>query len=247
MRELNELAKHGKDLGRLLSDLLSHFRNILIYQVSRGDLGLLEVSEAEAAALATQAKIAGADAITRVMEVLSECEMRLRDAASKKILIEVALLKAIEARQAMNLDAVLQQLLSLRNGGASSAAVPASSPAPSRPAVTTPAKAPPAAASSTTETAVPVMRESAPAAAPASGEELPTLWNRLVESVGRASPFTRTYLLEARPVSFKGNLFTMGFDPEFEDHMGLVDNARSTRCCKPSWPNWVTRACRSSL
>jgi DNA polymerase-3 subunit gamma/tau len=46
LRELNALAHHGKDLGRLLSDVLGHFRNRLIYPVSRGDLGLLEVSEA---------------------------------------------------------------------------------------------------------------------------------------------------------------------------------------------------------
>ena len=48
-----------------------------------------------------------------------------------------------------------------------------------------------------------------------------------MEAVGRASPFTRTYLLEAHPVSFQKNVFTIGFDPEFEDHLGLVDNARN--------------------
>src|SRR5581483_7223273 len=90
LRELNELAKQGKDLGRLVSDLLGHFRNLLIYRVSRGDLGML----------AEQSAVLSPDALTRVMEVFSECEMRLRDAASKKILIEVALLKAIEARNA---------------------------------------------------------------------------------------------------------------------------------------------------
>ncbi len=58
-------------------------------------------------------------------------------------------------------------------------------------------------------------------------DDLAGLWGRLVESVGRASPFTRTYLLEAHPVSFKGNVFVIGFDPEFEEHIGLVDNARN--------------------
>src|SRR5207245_1990156 len=57
--------------------------------------------------------------------------------------------------------------------------------------------------------------------------DLQSLWSRLVEAVGRASPFTRTYLLEAHPISFAKNLFTIGFDPEFEDHIGLVDNARN--------------------
>jgi hypothetical protein len=57
--------------------------------------------------------------------------------------------------------------------------------------------------------------------------DLETLWARLVEAIGRASPFTRSYLLEAHPVSFAKNVFTIGFDPEFEDHIGLVDNARN--------------------
>src|SRR2546422_464936 len=52
LRQLNDLCNHGKDLGRLLGDLLSDFRNLLIFQVVRGDLTMLEISETEAAALA---------------------------------------------------------------------------------------------------------------------------------------------------------------------------------------------------
>src|SRR5580693_4787013 len=63
LRQLDELSKHGKDLGRLVSDLLNHFRNILIYQVSRGDLRMLEVTETEAASLKEQAAGIGADAL----------------------------------------------------------------------------------------------------------------------------------------------------------------------------------------
>jgi DNA polymerase-3 subunit gamma/tau len=231
LRELNDLSKNGKDLGRLVSDLLNHFRNLLIFQVSKGDLSLLEVSESEGASLAKQSAGATTDALTRVMEVLSDCEMRLRDASSKKILIEVALLKAIEARNAMSIDSVLQQLQQLRGGnGAPSAPAPA--PAPMR--TTTPAPAPVRARAAEPVSAPapePVqLAEVAPSAAsPASSGELNLqhLWSRLVEAVGRASPFTRTYLMEAHPVSLAKNLFTIGFAPEFEDHIGLVDNARN--------------------
>src|SRR3954462_3060742 len=89
LRQLNDLATNGKDLGRLVSDLLNHFRNLLIFQVSKGDTRMLEVSEVEGASLAEQSAGASTDALTRIMEVLSDCEMRLRDAASKKILVEV--------------------------------------------------------------------------------------------------------------------------------------------------------------
>ena len=64
-------------------------------------------------------------------------------------------------------------------------------------------------------------------AEPAGSGDLETLWARLVESAGRASPFVRSYLLEAHPVSFTKNILTIGFAPEFEDHIALVDNARN--------------------
>jgi hypothetical protein len=56
---------------------------------------------------------------------------------------------------------------------------------------------------------------------------LTELWAKLIEAVGHASPFTRSYLVDANPVLFEKNILTIGFDPEFEDHLGLVDNARN--------------------
>ncbi|MGA3283695.1 MAG: DNA polymerase III subunit gamma/tau [Verrucomicrobiota bacterium] len=222
LTELNGLAQNGKDLGRLLSDLLSHFRNLLIFQVSRGDLNLLEVSETEVAALKEQASLANTESLTRILEVLTDSELRLRDAASKKILLEVTLLKAIEARNAISLDSVLKQLNSLRGGGGTSAQ-PVSSAASS-----------PVAASAARPTPkTHVVHQAATAAPAASAEATPgsadlaELWTKLVEAVGRVSPFTRSYLVDANPVSFEKNILTIGFDPEFEDHLGLVDNARN--------------------
>src|SRR6267154_2687372 len=125
LRQLNDLANHGKDLGRLLADLLNHFRNLLIFQVARGDLRMLEISEAEAAALGDQAKMAGTDGMTRILEVFGDAELRLRDASSKKILLEITLLKAIEARNAVSLDSVLKQLQNLReNSGPDIVSIP---------------------------------------------------------------------------------------------------------------------------
>jgi len=237
LSRLNELARKGKDLGRLLSDLLSHFRNLILFQVSKGDLNLLEVSEAEAASLKDQSALATADALMRILEVLADAELRLRDATSKKILIEVTLLRAIEARNAISLEAVLKQLNALRGPnaagvgisaptapvGARSPASPASEPKSGTPPV---ASRTPATPSAATPTAAPPPvggHETLTLVAP----DLETLWSQLVEAVTRASRFTGGYLINAHPVSFAKGLFTIGFDPEFADQMGLVDNARN--------------------
>src|SRR6266542_974594 len=88
LRELDNLTRHGKDLGRLLSDLLNHFRNLLLFQVSKGDLNLLEVSEAEAASLKEQATLVDVETLTRLLGVLTEAEAGLRESSSKKIFLE---------------------------------------------------------------------------------------------------------------------------------------------------------------
>jgi DNA polymerase-3 subunit gamma/tau len=216
---LNELAQNGKDLGRLLSDLLNHFRNLLVFQISRGDLNLLEVSEAEVAALKEQSALANTESLTRILEVLSDAELRLRDTASKKILLEVTALKAIEARNAINLDAVLKQLNQLRsNDGTRFQTVP--SDINSAPATQPIQKDHVAQQESNTATAK--LAETSPVS-----DDLAVLWTQLVAAVGRVSPFTRSYLVDANPISFEKNILVIGFDPEFQDHLGLVDNARN--------------------
>src|SRR6185437_10840026 len=220
LRHLNDLANHGKDLARLLADLLGHFRNLLIFRVSRGDLKLLDVSETEQASLSEQANGVTSDALTRIMEVLTDYEIRLRDAASKKILVEVALLKAIEARNATSLDTVLQRLQQLR-GDAATTAVDA--PAPTHAPVSIP-KAPTPARPADPVTAPAAFVTGAVAA---DGPDLDELWRNVVDAVGRASPFARSYLLEAHPVSFNNRLLIVGFDPEFADHLELVDSAKN--------------------
>jgi DNA polymerase-3 subunit gamma/tau len=255
LRELNALAKHGKDLGRLLSDLLGHFRNLLIFQVSKGDLKLLEVSETEGAGLKEQSAAVSSETLTRIMEVLTEAEGRLRDAASKKIFIEVALLKAIQARNTVSIDSVLKQLQQLRGEGGGPAipsATPPTAPAIApRPVETPRASAPSApapaptvkAATSAPPTPAPVAVPTTPAreiapeppspppvtatAAPSGEVDLHALWAVILDAVGRASPFTRGYLIEAHPVSLAKNVFTIGFPPEFSDHIDLVNNPKT--------------------
>ena len=225
LRHLNELAKGGKDLGKLLSDLLNHFRNLLLFQISRGDLNLLEVSEQEASALREQSAGIDSEAVARVMEVLAETEGRLRDAASKRIVIEIALLRSIQARTAVPIDAVIKKLQRWRAEGPVGTTGPSELPVAE---IASPAKrTDPAPLAVTPVQPTAEANVSVPMAPEENSTNLAQLWTRVVEAVGRVSPFTRTYLLEAHPVSLSKNIFTIGFDPEFADHIGLVDNSKN--------------------
>lgn len=268
LTQLDELARGGKDLGRLLGDLLGHFRNLLIYQVSKGDVNLLEASEAELAALKEQAPLSNTDALMRILEVLADAELRLRDAASRKILLEVSLLRAIEARNAQPIDTVLKQLNQLRGqSGAGSPPPHAQTPVPataaqgnllqdrparqfkledsnSVPLPPSPAPAPKAEHAANHSSGHGATGAAAPVALAVGN--LHDLWGGLLDAVGRASPFTRGYLVDAHPVSFEKNVFVIGFDPEFEDHLGLVNNSRnhaliSTKLAELGYPHAMVK------
>jgi DNA polymerase-3 subunit gamma/tau len=243
LHQLNDLTQKGKDLGRLLSDLLSHFRNLILFQVSKGDLSLMEVSEAEATALKEQATLATTDALTRILEVLADAELRLRDAASKKILLEVTLLRAMEARNAVSIDTVLRQLNALRGGsGTGPVATAPTTPVGTR-CTASPSPAPrsgtqwnaslPPTATAATEPTIPLAdagvspTAAVPVTVPAGDLDLEALWAQLTEAVARVSRFTANYLINAHPVSFVKGVFTIGYDPEFEDQMGLADNPKN--------------------
>jgi DNA polymerase-3 subunit gamma/tau len=141
LRDLDAFARGGKDLGRLLGDLLSHFRNLLLLAVSKGDRTLLEVGDDEFRTLTEQVQGLDADILTRILDVLSTAEGRIRDAGSKRIFLEVTLLKAIHARESIPIDTVLKQLIAMRDGlppeplpVAAARPAPATPPPPAAPA-----------------------------------------------------------------------------------------------------------------
>lgn len=242
LTELDALARQGKDLHRLLSDLLSHVRNVLVFKASGGRLDLLDISEMEAADLQSLAQSSTPEALSRTLDVLASTESRMRDAGSRRIMIEVGLLKAAQAAHIVPIDQILTQLQALRGqfGSASPSvhAEPVSPPAPAEsspppaPRRAEPSTSPPLRAATplnTTVTPTPDSTSSMPEAAgsPPRISDLATLWAQLIEAVGRVSPFTRTYLIEAHPVSFERQVLTIGFDKEFSDHLGLVDNSKN--------------------
>jgi DNA polymerase-3 subunit gamma/tau len=241
LRLFDELARGGKDLGRLLGDLLAHFRNLLLLELSGGDRSLLEVSEAEWMALQSQSKQVDPAALGRVLEVLSTAETRLREAPSKRIFLEVTVLTALEARSAVSLEAVLRQLKALRDGSGaastpvstptarppaavvapavSAAPVPAPSPSPSPSPVPKPAPAPAPAAAPPT---APAVAASAPqptpeASGPMSAADEATaesVWNRLYSSLEKGERMLWTMLAGSVPRSLVRSVLTVACPPD---------------------------------
>lgn len=239
--QLHELTTGGKELSRLVGDLLDHFRNVMIYQVSEGDTGILEISEAEQTALAKQAQLADRSAVSRILEVLTDCEIQLRNATSKKILVEVSLMKAMDAARAMSLNDVLDRLQELRDAGGGEA-LEVARPVPVAVPVKKAKAEPKAEPKSETvqQVAVEPIPESKPERAPeptpqvkeepapqpVPATDLSTVWAAMLDTLG---VFSRAYFQEAFLKSIEGDDVTIGFPEDFAPQMELANSKETNQ------------------
>ena len=228
LRELNELTSSGKELRRLVGDLLNHFRNLMVFQVSKGDVALLEISEAEQNALGEQAKLADAAAASRILEVFAECEYHLRGAASRKILVEVSIMKAIDAASAMSLNDVLDNLQQLRaEDGNAPASVPATnSPVPKQAANSKLDKSAEGKQGSVAQPATAPTPPPAPSLVSTGGS---TLWASLIDCLG---PFVKGNFAEAHLDSVGSDVLSIGFPPGQENALELANNPKTLKALK---------------
>lgn len=136
---LEELIQEGKESVLLLRSLLVFFQRLKLYKLSGKNESLLQekVSEKELETLKSMEDRLSANQLKRVVEVLEDCNFRIKSAPDKRICFEVALHRAVEAIQDMTptsvpLNEVLEMLKKLRTSseGKEPAAAIASAPKP---------------------------------------------------------------------------------------------------------------------
>ena len=126
-------SESGKDLMKVLTDLLGHLRNLLIFQVDPSSLDR-EISNGLRSILQEQAGFVSGPKLLDLIQQLSAAEGRMKWAANKKLQLEIAIIRATQSLQVSSLDDVLLALQSLRDG----------SPMPTAAALPPPRSMPPA-------------------------------------------------------------------------------------------------------
>ncbi|MGO9608953.1 MAG: DNA polymerase III subunit gamma/tau [Verrucomicrobiia bacterium] len=213
LRVLKELDDVGKDLQRLMADLLDHFRNLLVVTLGEEGVQSLQLPETEIELLRAQAKRVDADAVLRIIDALSAAEGRLRYALSKRVFLEIALVKAVKARELVGIDGVLKKLNELKGQVATGAS------AVSRPVVSDPKVSKPAAPAP--------QRHSSEATPVDSSVSIEEAWAYAVEHLGKVTPIAKSYLVGTRPLGMQGNVLVVGFDQEFAERKEFADRPRN--------------------
>jgi len=127
LREVESLLMQGRDINQFTADFIWYLRNVLLAQAGEKSAELLDMSDEDRRELLDNAKAISEDTVMRYIRVLSETMNQMRYSGSRRVLLEIALIKLTRPAMETNLDSVLQRLDALEEKLATG--VPAVAPA----------------------------------------------------------------------------------------------------------------------
>src|SRR4030095_7252997 len=113
---LHQQSDAGKDMMRLMSDLIAYLRDLLVFK-AKPDALKEDVEIDVQTSLATHAELVTMDRLLELVDQFAAAEGRMKWAPNKKLHLEVAIIKAIQSLGQATLDEVIEKLGELRNGG----------------------------------------------------------------------------------------------------------------------------------
>lgn len=109
LRFVNQVAEAGKDLGRLLSDIIQHFRTLLVHQADP-EAALENLPPLISEQVAEQSRACTTEQLLRIVDGLAEVDARMRWASNKRLHLELGIIQGIESLSEVSLSEVLEAL-----------------------------------------------------------------------------------------------------------------------------------------
>ena len=119
LRIIHDQAEAGKDLSRILGDLIGFLRHLLIDQVDSASVQE-ELSELGRKIVGELSRSVKPGELLRLIEIFSEAEPGLKWTSNKKLHLEIATIRAIQSLREVGIDRILEALENLPNQGSQS-------------------------------------------------------------------------------------------------------------------------------
>ena len=231
---LHQQSDAGKDMMRLMSDLIAYLRDLLVFKAKPD--ALKEDVEADLqTSLAEHAELVTTDRLLELVDQFAAAEGRMKWAPNKKLHFEVAIIKAIQSLGQATLDEVIEKLGELRDGKSVSQKKPASAVAgvpatpklgeggsPASSVATTRSLASQNPAADTAATTAPRVQETPPNVEPEK------VWEHVVAKIP-AKGFLRTLTESIRPIGIDGRNFLLGHAPDDKSKVEALASANNRR------------------
>jgi len=227
---LYQQCEAGKDMMRLMSDLISYLRDLLVFK-AKPDALQEDVDPETQKALATQAELIENERLLELIDQFAQAEGRMKWAPNKKLHFEVAIIKAIQSLNQATLDEVIERLGELRDGKTSTekktlAAAPESSAKQSS-VVAGPSRTGIASAASPAENGeqrAPRVAESAD-----GNNDVEEIWQRAFSKIPNQKAFVRNSAAVAHVLPSEGRHFVLGFSPDQKSPMDILGTATNRK------------------
>ncbi|MCR5282212.1 MAG: DNA polymerase III subunit gamma/tau [Lachnospiraceae bacterium] len=110
---LHEVVMQGRDLQQFISDFIWYLRSLLLLKVSDGIEDVVEASSERLAVMKKEAEQVSDEALMRYIRIVSELQGRLRYETSKRVMIEIALIKICRPQTETKNDALVARIRDL--------------------------------------------------------------------------------------------------------------------------------------
>ena len=228
---LHQQCESGKDMMRLMSDLIAYLRDLLVFK-AKPDALKEDVDPDVQKSLATQAELITTDRLLDLIDQFAGAEGRMKWAPNKKLHFEVAIIKAIQTLGQATLDEVIEKLGELRDGKTTSKKE-------SSPVMTGVSPAQPVAGigdagrreGSAQKTGItdPGYKSSAPRVEEKAATLDPEkIWQQVLSRISSKS-FLRTLTELVRPIGIEGRNFLLGHAPAEKSKIETLASANNRR------------------
>ena len=213
---LHRESESGKDMMRLMSDLIAYLRDLLVFK-AKPDALQEDVDPDAQKSLASHAELIATDRLLELIDQFAAAEGRMKWAPNKKLHFEVALIKAIQSLGQATLDEVIENLSALRDGNtARPPALAGREESAGKTGITDPgynknktsrvAESPPKYKSAESSTDVDPAR----------------VWEQLSAKIPPQKAFLRNSAAAAHVLGIEGRNFQLGFSPNEKAMMDIL-------------------------
>ncbi len=225
-------AAVGKDMMKLMSDLIAYLRDLLVFKV-RPEAVADDFNPELQTALKTQSALIETDRLLELIDQFAGAEGRMKWAPNKKLHFEVAVIKAIQTLSQVTLNEVIENLSALRDGKAPPRGLEkATATAPgnqltiisSRREAGSDAspKPPPHPVASALPAGHTARASEKPAAEEAPPLDPGALWAKAVEQIRARRPLIISWIDSAKFLGNEGNSLLLGFPSEQKTAMESI-------------------------
>ena len=211
--QLHEQCEAGKDMMRLMADLIAYLRDLLVFKAKPDALDE-DVDPDVQKSLAAHAELISTDRLLELIDQFATAEGRMKWAPNKKLHFEVAIIKAIQSLGQATLDEVIEKLGELRAGG--KAQPPVAPPRKSAPVVAGVSPAPQTRAPGTAATTEARVEEKT------TTVDSQKVWQAVLAKIPAQKAFVRNSVSAAHVLGIEGRNFKLGFAPADKAMMDIL-------------------------